>query len=168
MEEKVSNPTKHVTLMYRAFRRLWLNYIWQTFLATLSMICIALMLTFEHAVIISSIASTAFIVFAMPKSITAKPRNVIGGHLASFGCGVASLLVLQSLSLPHLLAYALSVGLSMFIMVATDTEHPPAAGTAMGVVLSGFSWRIFLSLMTSITVLALLHKLLSPYLKDLV
>ena len=38
--------------------------------------------TIEHAVVIASIGATAFIVFTMPRNITAKPRRVIGGHLA--------------------------------------------------------------------------------------
>ena len=32
---------------------------------------------------------------------------------------------------------ALSVGLSILIMVSTDTAHPPAAGTVLGLVIYG-------------------------------
>ena len=34
---------------------------------------------------------------------------------------------------------ALSVGLSIFLMVATNTQHPPAAGTVLGLVINGWN-----------------------------
>lgn len=37
---------------------------------------------------------------------------------------------------------ALGVGLTMFLMAATNTEHPPAAGTALAIVAHGFAWDL--------------------------
>jgi len=37
-------------------------------------------LSLQHLVIVASIGASAFTVFIMPKSKTARPRNVIGAH----------------------------------------------------------------------------------------
>ncbi len=63
--------------------------------------------------------------------------------------------------------HAFAVGLSIFIMVATDTEHPPAAGTALGVVTLGFSMKLILTVLISISFLAGVHYLFKNRLRDL-
>ena len=35
---------------------------------------------------------------------------------------------------------ALSVGLGIMVMVSTNTEHPPAADTALGLLVHGWAW----------------------------
>ena len=71
----------------REFSRLWKNYLYQSFLATVVVLIVFLLLSAEHAVVIASIGATAFIVFTMPRNITAKPRRVIGGHLVGLFSG---------------------------------------------------------------------------------
>jgi CBS domain-containing membrane protein len=63
------------------FPRLWKRYLYQNFLATVIFFAVLPTLTLQHAVVIASIGATAFIVFTMPRNITAKPRGVIGGHI---------------------------------------------------------------------------------------
>lgn len=53
-------------------------------------------------------------------------------------------------------------------LAARNTEHPPAAGTALGVLMAGFSWRIVLGVVIGAVVLSLIHKLARPVLLDLV
>ena len=53
------------------------------------------------------------------------------------------------------LGAALSVGMSIFLMVITDTEHPPAAGTALGLVIPGWSWSAVVFIMSSAVILSL-------------
>ena len=55
------------------------------------------------------------------------------------------------------LGAALSVGMSIFLMVITDTEHPPAAGTALGLVIPGWSWSAVVFIMSSAVILSLLR-----------
>lgn len=128
---------------------------------------VLLLLSMEQAVIIASIGATAFIVFAMPTSITARPRNVIGGHLVGLVCGSACALIPQSSTLHSAVVYSLAVGLSFFLMVTVDVEHPPASGTALGVVITGFSWKVVIAIITSAVILSLAHRLLKPFLRDL-
>jgi CBS-domain-containing membrane protein len=146
----------------------WKNYIFQSLLASLSVFTLLIVLHLQNVVVVASIGATAFIVFAMPDDITAKSRNVIAGQLVGFGCGALCALIPHAHFLSSALICSLAVGLSILIMVVTDTEHPPAAGTALGVALSGFSPTLLLSVLTSIIALSLLHRGLRPHLRNLV
>jgi len=154
--------------MMREFRLSWKNYIFQSFLATLTIFIVLLFLNIGQAVIISAIGATAFIVFAMPHDITANPRNVIGGHLISFSIGALCALIPQPSLWYSIMAYSLAVGLSIFIMVVIDVEHPPAAGTALGLAISGFSLDVAITVVTSAALLSLAHHFLKPLLRNLV
>jgi len=163
-----------VAQMANEFRRHWKNYVFQSLLAAVVLL-IALwvlkaecgLLSVKGAVIVASIGATAFIVFAMPGALTAKPRNVIGGHAVGIICGALGSLAAGPESSHAVVAYALAVGLSIFVMVVTDTEHPPASGTALGIAIAGFSWGIALAVVTAAVLLAAAHRLLRSYLRDL-
>jgi CBS-domain-containing membrane protein len=64
--------------------------------------------------------------------------------------------------------YALAVGLSILLMVVVDMEHPPAAGTALGIAITGISWEVAIALISSVLILSLAHRLLANHLKDLI
>jgi len=145
----------------------WKNYVFQSLLVALTTFVVLLFLSLQEAVIVASIGATAFIVFAMPNSVTARPRNVIGGHLVGLLCGTLFALIQNSSFLYSAVAYSLSVGLSIFIMVVIDTEHPPASGTALGVAITGFSAAVVLAVMTSAVVLSLVRYSFRRYLRDL-
>ncbi|MCD6461569.1 MAG: HPP family protein, partial [Thermoplasmata archaeon] len=67
-------------------RATWVNYLYQSLMAMLVMFFVLLSVNLTTGgIIIAVIGSTAFIVFAMPRSVTAKPRNIIGGHLVGAG-----------------------------------------------------------------------------------
>ena len=145
----------------------WKNYVFQSLFATLVIFAVLLVLRFQQVVIIASIGSTAFIVFAMPNSIAARPVNIIGGQLVGFACGYLCGLIPHESFLAAAVIYSLAVGLSIFIMVVTDTEHPPASGTALGVAISGFSPKVLIALIASAVALSLVHHFFKRYLKDL-
>jgi CBS-domain-containing membrane protein len=65
------------------------------------------------------------------------------------------------------LVYSLTVGTAIFIMVVTDTEHPPAAGTALGVAMTGITLRVLIVVVISIIILSVIHRLLKRFLRDL-
>ncbi len=104
----------------------------------------------------------------MPGSITAKPRNVIGGHAIGLFFGSVCAFIPHVHWLPSISVYALAVGLSILLMVVVDMEHPPAAGTALGIAITGISWEVAIALISSVLILSLAHRLLANHLKDLI
>ncbi|MBN2182005.1 MAG: HPP family protein [Sedimentisphaerales bacterium] len=146
------------------FKKLWKYYIFQSALAALALFIIVLVLGKEKVVVISAMGATAFIVFALPKAASAQTRNVIGGHLV--GLTIGSLF--YYITMPYYVEYPLVVGIAVFIMVAFDFEHPPAAGTALAVVMNEVSWEVFATIMISAVVLSQTRYYLRRYLKDLI
>ena len=153
------------------------RYIFQCFLATLAILIVLLFLdVLKHTAIIASLGATAFIVFATPKSYPSLPRPLIGGYIV--GIFVGSLCYLLSTSswilalvptqkLLHLIFGSLAVGISIFLMVITDTEHPPAAGIALGLVINEWDYRTIIFIISGVLVLFLIKILLRSVLVDL-
>lgn len=152
----------------KEFQLHWKHYFFQSFLATLTMSVVLLFLTLENAVVVASIGATSFIVFAMPKSITAEARNVIGGHLVGLISGSLCGMITQPLFVHSIVVYSFAVGISIFVMVVIDVEHPPASGTALGVAITGFSWNVTIAVVTSVVVLSLVHRFFKASIRDLV
>lgn len=154
--------------MLEELRLHWKNYVLQSLLATSVMVVVFMFLSLENVVVVASIGSTAFVIFALPKSITAAPRNVIGGNLVGLLTGSICNLIPQPIYVVTMVAYALAVGLSIFIMVVTDTEHPPASGLALGVAITGFSWSVGIAVISAVILLSLIHYFCKSMIKDLV
>ena len=151
----------------REFRQHWKNYVLQSILATIAVFIVLYFLSLQHAVIIASLGATAFIIFAMPDSITAQPRNVIGGQLVGLFFGFLFSLVPHSAALSAIIVYSCAVGASIFTMVVIDTEHPPAAGTALGVAITGITLEVFVAVVISVVLLSVIHVLFKPHIRDL-
>ena len=153
--------------MIEEFRLYWKHYVLQSILATFAVFIVLYFLSLQNAVIIASIGATAFIVFTMPDNVTAQTRNVVGGHVVGLFCGLLFSLIPHATLTFSLILYSLAVGASIFIMVVTDTEHPPAAGTALGVAITGISVNVLAVVVISILLLSLIHRFFKPYLRDL-
>ncbi|MFC1974588.1 HPP family protein [Chloroflexota bacterium] len=161
----------------KSFRQAPRRYILQSLFAT---VAVALILFFvevlTHAAIVAALGASTFIVFAMPHSITAQPRRLIGGHIIGLICGTFCYYTFLTGSLGELatnweyipwFAAALSVGLSIFLMTITDTEHPPAASTALGVAIHTWSYEVIIFVLSFAIGLALIRRVLRSYLRDL-
>jgi len=153
--------------MLNEFKLHWRNYVYQSALAAFAIFVVIIILKMQNAVIIASLGSSAFIVFALPNATTARSRNVIGGHLMGIIAGSLFSVVPRSVLFITAIVYALAVGLSILAMVITDTEHPPAAGTALGIAMHGSSPRIIVAIITSAIVLALVRHFFRRYIRDL-
>ena len=145
------------TLLDPKIRRHFGHYAWQVSLATVSLAGVLWaeqLLTgaaVARAILVAAVASTAFVLFISPHSDTARPRHVLGGHLIALVIGGGLGMVADSslgrawlADFPALFAVyaAAAVGATMFVMAGTNAEHPPAAGTALGVVTHSFSWEL--------------------------
>jgi len=145
----------------------WKHYVFQCVLATAVIYSVLLFLSLQNAVVVASLGASTFVVFAMPKQITAEPRHLIGGHLIGLTCGSIFYLVPTPEFITPVMIYALAVGLSIFLMVISNTEQPAASGTALGVAITGFSWDVAFAVIASVIALSLIHNFFKGYLKDL-
>jgi CBS-domain-containing membrane protein len=147
-------------------------------LATITLLVLLLILRFSRVVVIAALGASAFIVFAMPKNVTAQPRNVIGGHAVGILSGTICTVLIYREALASFLgldfevlmiiAASVSVGLTIFIMVVTDTEHPPGCSTALAVIVHGWDLYYVAFIIICATIMIVVKHLLNPWLKDLV
>ena len=90
--------------------------------------------------LMASFGASCLIVFALPDSPLAQPRNVIGGHVLSAATGIA---------MAHFVgvtpvSMALAVALAIVLMLWTRTPHPPAGANPIIVMVMGSSWTFLL------------------------
>ncbi|MCG2712911.1 MAG: HPP family protein [Candidatus Omnitrophica bacterium] len=159
------------------FRKNKKEYILQSLLAATAAFLVLLLLDVAtNAAVIAALGSSAFIAFTMPAGDVSSARKLIGGYLAGIvvGCLCHYLSILPALQNIEFIAKnsyvifcSLSVGLSVFLMVVTNTEHPPAAGLAMGLFLNKCEVRSVLVVIIGIICLVAIKTLLRPLLKDL-
>ena len=146
-------------------------------MATVSLVIILLVedAVFRAAIVVA-VASSAFTIFIVPNSVAATPRRVIGGHaVAVIAGGIFSAILLipameaaaEGSRLPIDMMAALSLGTGMFAMAITNTEGPPAAGTALGLVIHGWSWSAVVFILSSALALSMIRLVLRPRLINL-
>ncbi len=152
----------------KRFRKHWQDYLLQPLWAAITVLVILLLLSAQEAVIVASIGASAFIVFAMPSSVPAHARNVIGGQFVGLLCGGIFNLVPHSGPFTLALICALAVGFSILVMVSTNTEHPPASGTALALALDGASFEVIVTVLVCSISLSLVRALAGKRLRDLV
>jgi CBS-domain-containing membrane protein len=159
------------------FRAHKARYLMQCGLATCVVFAVLFVLdAVTNTTIIASLGASAFIAFALPHSRLSRPRFLIGGYLVGtiVGCACSYLPSLPLLTqLPLASAWlnqvsgAVSVGLTMLLMVITNTEHPPAAGLALGFVLNTWNYWTVVVVLIGIGLLVAVKRLLRPVLVDL-
>ncbi len=91
--------------------------------------------------LIAPFGASCVLVFGVPASPLAQPRNVIGGHIVSTTVGLATLTLLGATPL----ALGAGVGLAIAAMLLTRTTHPPAGADPIVVILTGASWSFLIT-----------------------
>ena len=90
----------------------------------------------DIALVMAPFGATVVLVFGVPDSPLAQPKNVIAGH---FMTSVVGLCFLHWWEVsPFTLALATGIGVS--VMLVTKTTHPPAGANPMLIMLSGQGW----------------------------
>jgi CBS-domain-containing membrane protein len=135
----------------------WRQYVFQCLFVTATMMVILALLDSVHeTVLVAALGASSVVAFSAPSLRASRPRCLIGGYLVGVivGCSM-SLLVTAGGGLVSLdehssrvLLGAIAVGLAMLVMVTTNTEHPPGAAIAFGLVFQ--EW----DLLTIVVVLA--------------
>ena len=88
------------------------------------------------ALLIAPFGASCVLVFALPQSPLAQPKNVIGGHLISSAVGLLAFALLGA----HPWSFALGVGLAIALMQISGTLHPPAGADPIVVILAKAGW----------------------------
>ena len=165
-------------LLDAKFRRIPGHYVVQCLMATVAIgVVLVIMDAVEQTALIASLGASAFIAFTMPQAHVSEPRYLIGGYIVGVAAGVAFGLTYRWLDLPaesashevaHVVLGGLAVGVAIFLMVVTNTEHPPAAGVALGLVINQ-TWDALtlVVILSAICSLSLVKWLLRRYLRNL-
>jgi len=125
-------------------------YFLQSALATFTIFLILLFLdVVTHTAIIATLGATAFVVFAMPHAYISKMRVLKGGYiigmivggLCSYAANSHIIAINGNEEIAYIIFGGLAVGIAILLMVVTNTEHPPAAGMALGLVLNKWDYK---------------------------
>lgn len=86
----------------------------------------------DNLFLIGSFGASAVLIYGIPNSPLAQPRNLIGGHVISAIVGVTVCKVCSFLPADlSWLAAALAVSVAIVTMQMTKTLHPPGGATAL-------------------------------------
>lgn len=150
------------------FRRNVPRYLTQCVMATVVIFSILVFLNiFTQTVLIAALGATTFIAFTMPHVNSARPRYLVGGYTMGIIAGVLFSLLVMAIEAgiegdpPRILfmaGAALATGLAIFLMVLTDTEHPPAAGLALGFVLNPWDLKTVIVVLLGVAVISLIKE----------
>ena len=83
--------------------------------------------------LIPPFGASMVLVMAVHESPLAKPKNILLGHILSALSGVVILYLIGD----NFLALGIAVALAVFVMIVTDTIHPPAGANPIIVILTG-------------------------------
>jgi len=172
---RISGPARR-RLHDGRFRHYYRRYIAQCLMATITILLVLLALdAVRQTVLVASLGASAFIVFASPWAEDSRPRYLIGGYLVGMlvGCSLSLMIPVLVPLLPldqhaiHIIVGALATGLAMFVMVVTDTEHPPAASLSLGFILNEWDMLTLAVVLTGIVSISIVKELLRTRLIDL-
>ncbi|OPL19604.1 MAG: hypothetical protein AVO35_09830 [Candidatus Aegiribacteria sp. MLS_C] len=158
------------------FRYAW-YYLFQCFLAMATVVGVLLVLDYtDQTAIIASIGASAFMVFTSPGSQPAGYRSLLGGYSVGVVSGVVCTILGRSISPVTDICWAgtpivmggVAVGLSTFLMVLTDTEHPPAAAIALALVINRWNAMSILVIGAAVLLLVLVRFSFKKHLRDLI
>ena len=113
---------------------------------------------------IAPMGASSVLLFAVPNSPLAQPWNVVVGNTLAGLIGVTCTQLLPDLTS----AFSIAVGLAIFMMMTTDSLHPPSGAVAITAVLGGdavhrlgFHFILYPVLLNSILLLLIISMQLS-------
>ena len=160
------------------FFRLRSRYLLQATVAAGVMLGVLLLVdSIADAVLAAGLGSSAVIVFVHPNSSSAAIRHLVGGHILGLAVGaLASFILFHAGWVPdpgvshHWVAdavAAVTLGVVILLMSATDTEHPPAAATGLGFALQSLETTLVLLFVAAVLMLAVSKVIFRRALRDL-
>ncbi|MBM6552077.1 HPP family protein [Marinomonas ostreistagni] len=107
----------------------------------ISLIAMGGTMTPDYLGVMAPFGATMVILFALPQSPLAQPKNIIGGHLLTAALGLV--MAHYADITPYTLG--LAVGLGVAIMMLTGTLHPPAGANPLLIMLTQAPWYFFIT-----------------------
>lgn len=91
--------------------------------------------------LIAPFGATMVILFSLPASPLAQPRNIVAGHL------LTSIVGLLTVSVAGISPWSLgaAVGIAIMLMQLSHTTHPPAGANPLLIMLSGEQWPFLIT-----------------------
>lgn len=138
------------------------QYLGQCLAGTLIVLLLLMVINIiSSELVIASIASTTFVVFVQPNDDRTRVRYIFGGYVIGIVVGILCHYGLMGNvsvvgwppTLHDELVGAIAVGVSIFLMVIFDFEHPPAASVALALVIT--EWNVWSVVVTLVFVLGL-------------
>ncbi len=122
------------------------RYLFATIAGVGASLTIGLLLMLEASVentvlIMAPFGATAVLVFGVPNSPLAQPKNVILGHLMTAAIGI---IFYQYVGV-NAMSIALATGLGVSCMLMSNTTHPPAGANPILIMMSGQGWLFLLT-----------------------
>jgi CBS-domain-containing membrane protein len=184
LEAKPESPPKGITTKEKKlfefdkkFKVHPLRYLFQCALATACIIVILVALDLiTQTAIIATLGASTFIIFVRPHSYASRTRVLLGGYVIGIGIGIgmgllANLSVMEAVFFTHKVQFiffcAAAVGIAIPAMALTNTEHPPAAAMALGLVLNEWNVVIVLFIICCVLLLGVVKKGFSPVMINL-
>lgn len=118
------------------------HIFWSWFGSFIAIAATAYLSTKTHTpLLMAPFGATSVLIFGVPDSPLAQPRNVIGGNLVA---------ALVSLTILHLFgsspwAMGMAVATAIGMMQFTGTVHPPSGAVALVVMMTKASWHFLLT-----------------------
>ena len=82
------------------------------------------------------------LLYGVPESPFAQPKNIFFGHLLSSFVGI---MFLQYMPLPIFINIPFAVGVGVFLMIIFNVTHPPAGGNPIIVIIGGVSFEYLIN-----------------------
>jgi CBS-domain-containing membrane protein len=155
------------------FRHHPVRYLLQSSIAgVVTMAFLSLLNILTYTGLVAALGATTFLIFTMPHKVSARPRYVLGGYIMGALAGILTTVAFSPtgvLPISSLFALgAIAVGLATFLMVTTNTEHPPAAGMALGLVLQPWDFKTVAYVLGCVCFLCIARHALRRVMIDLV
>ncbi|CED71393.1 membrane protein, HPP family [Aliivibrio wodanis] len=93
------------------------------------------------ALVMAPFGATAVLVFGLPQSPLAQPKNVILGHLIT---AVIGIVFSQYVGVTPM-SLAIATGLGITCMLVSKTTHPPAGANPILIMLAGHGWSFLVT-----------------------
>jgi CBS-domain-containing membrane protein len=104
-------------------------------------ICAYLTVRTNSPLLMAPFGATSVLIFGVPDSPLAQPRNVIGGNLLA---ARVSLMILHLFGASPI-AMGMAVSIAIGIMQFTGTVHPPSGAVALVVMMTKPDWQFLLT-----------------------